>query len=646
MMTSTAIPTPKMNIFRSTGFISKLFIQLTKEAIDPIIVCVQILKLHSKNRTKEEMELILPFLSEYPNLNHLLMSDESSIDSKEIIRQFAQISFFKYSPKHSIIRRPNEKQNWFFFILNGSIAVLAVKFEKLGLSKDEYLTYLIKLKLLGEENMLTQCMRLNKSIIDIDEYSLESVSKIRYEVYESRARAEIIAYRQSSHFNLSIVSSLKDYIQITYPSKNNGLVDKEAKIMFTIPNYEQVNTLNSGDFFGSLIPLETNSVMYQEKDFHTYVALCDCDLTYINVKENQLDSLFTTMKNKIKRTCFKDIISRFCIFQSIERIKFEENYAKLFSLRFVKRGEKIILQDSLNGGVFLLLKGSFEVSTKRSYNEIDALILKLKQSLEGSNDFISDLTSKDEGDKQNRRIAHPRYQSDNYSGLFQEKRVIKLNQVSSKEVFGLNDCFDYKTKMNHFTIECTSATGDLLFLQRDAFLYLFYKESSVQTLLSRIIENKVEFYLETLKRYKDKFNLEAGMLNSNTIVNTKILPYNNYYQTIVLGETNQPSHKRKKRSIFLNKPNAQYDLTKRTSIDVSFSTSEVNLSKNYSIKSRSSNKLPTIIFNSTGNKVINVEKSQQILSTQTKLGLKNSSLVLNELKVLNKKATRRTGSNN
>ena len=51
----------RKTFFKSKTFTSKLFLRLTKEQINPVIACVQILKFESANRTKKDIAHTLPW---------------------------------------------------------------------------------------------------------------------------------------------------------------------------------------------------------------------------------------------------------------------------------------------------------------------------------------------------------------------------------------------------------------------------------------------------------------------------------------------------------------------------------------------------------------------------------------------------------
>ena len=72
------------------------------------------------------------------------------------------ILFYKYSPKNYIIKRPNEKINLFFLILNGSCAELNLIIKNECLTEEEYIKHLIKMNILKEKEIIKRCLLYNK----------------------------------------------------------------------------------------------------------------------------------------------------------------------------------------------------------------------------------------------------------------------------------------------------------------------------------------------------------------------------------------------------------------------------------------------------------------------------------------------------
>jgi hypothetical protein len=55
-------------------------------------------------------------------------------NSSKIILNLAWLSFYKYKKQFSIIKKPNEDNNFFYLILNGSVAKLNLIFKKVKIS--------------------------------------------------------------------------------------------------------------------------------------------------------------------------------------------------------------------------------------------------------------------------------------------------------------------------------------------------------------------------------------------------------------------------------------------------------------------------------------------------------------------------------
>ena len=146
-------------------FLSKFIIHLTSKMTIPEFY-LYILKYEHSNRTKEDIMKTLPFFQTLDTFNEYINMQEKN--SSKIILNLAWLSFYKYKKQFSIIKRPNEDNNFFYLILNGSVAKLNLIFKKVKMSIEEYLLYLIKMKLLKENHIINKCNKLNSEIINID----------------------------------------------------------------------------------------------------------------------------------------------------------------------------------------------------------------------------------------------------------------------------------------------------------------------------------------------------------------------------------------------------------------------------------------------------------------------------------------------
>jgi hypothetical protein len=152
-----------------TTFLSKLLIKLTSKIVIPDLY-LQILKYEIKNRTNDDIAKTLPrFQTLGPFNDYINYKEDNQTDfSSKIITNLAWVSFYKYKRKLSFIKKANEDRNNFYLILNGSLTKLNLTFKKEKISIEEYLLYMIKMKMLQEKQILFKCNKLNSAYVNLD----------------------------------------------------------------------------------------------------------------------------------------------------------------------------------------------------------------------------------------------------------------------------------------------------------------------------------------------------------------------------------------------------------------------------------------------------------------------------------------------
>ena len=68
----------------------------------------------------------------------------------------------------SIIKKANEDKNNFYLVLNGNLTKLTLIFKKEKITIEEYLIYMIKMRILQEKQILKKSNMLNSSFVNLD----------------------------------------------------------------------------------------------------------------------------------------------------------------------------------------------------------------------------------------------------------------------------------------------------------------------------------------------------------------------------------------------------------------------------------------------------------------------------------------------
>ena len=152
-----------------TTFLSKLLIKLTSNINIPDLY-LQILKYEFRNRTSDDIAKTLPRFQSLGPLNEYISykEDKKNDNTSKIITDLAWNSFYKYQKKLSFVKKANECRSNFYLILNGSLTKLNLTFKKEKISIEEYLIYMIKMKILQEKQILYRCNKLNSAYVNLD----------------------------------------------------------------------------------------------------------------------------------------------------------------------------------------------------------------------------------------------------------------------------------------------------------------------------------------------------------------------------------------------------------------------------------------------------------------------------------------------
>ena len=171
----------KKKYFTNETFASKFLLKLSAPCLDPMIICLQILKYRSQNRTKTDIENCLPYLRTLGIFYKFICMEEEPSNVDNILRELAWVLFFQFCKQYHIIKRKGEKLDWFYIIFDGTVTVLDFVFANFCLTEKEYLVHLLKLEMLNEKEMIRQIKLVNHEIFEVNEKSIEEFCNKRKE---------------------------------------------------------------------------------------------------------------------------------------------------------------------------------------------------------------------------------------------------------------------------------------------------------------------------------------------------------------------------------------------------------------------------------------------------------------------------------
>ena len=510
-----------------TTFLSKLLIKLTSKIVIPDLY-LQILKYEIRNRTNEDIAKTLPrfqFLgpfNDYINYKENKLTDFSS----KIITNLAWVSFYKYRRKLSFIKKANEDRNNFYLILNGSLTKLNLIFKKEKISIEEYLLYMIKMKMLQENQILFKCNKLNSAYVnlDINNFKLYFLQNKNYNFKDlkQRARKELI----DAGFNFTNdgrieISSVDNYIKLGI-FKVNERNDIQTRFNLFVGNYVKINNLYKGSYIGDLSRNENN-------EGYTYICDKNCDICYVNKVESNNSKLFDYILEKYTKI-FMEIKNKFYILKDTDDNICSNLILPLMIFKKFKRGENIIIQNSQYEGVYFIIDGKVKISISQTFHELSNTLLSLQYSIFNFKDYVSKIIKtidiinefnlkymlqaqkRNMIDMGNNKIDGEILSSNEYLSYFNGIKTIDLYTLSEGDMLGLNELFDYKTELYNFSAECASDEVNVFYISKANFNNIMEKENDIMNNVIQLIDLKAKTLIGKINSFREIYR--------NAVINT------------------------------------------------------------------------------------------------------------------------------
>ena len=507
----------RKTFFKSKTFTSKLFLRLTKDQINPVIACVQILKFESANRTKKDIAKTLPWLISLQPFNSFITYKEDNNNYENTFIQFATVLYYQYIKQNRLFKQVGDKTNYFYLIMAGTVEELYLVFNKETLTDEEYYVHLIKLQLLNENEIVKRIMYLNSETINFHQETVEQYinnhTKLNYKQLLKKAKEMLLMLNIHVSSYVGSTIELQTYMKAIALVVNDNTQTNNLKLIvksnkdkktFLIPFFIHNKTLNNGSFIGELSPY--NNLTKKHIDNVAYYASEQTDMGYINKIEYSNETIFKILKQRMQ-DIFNQEQTSYYILQNINPSTFASLYSPLITYKQLTKGDKLFIQHSFYNGVYLISSGEFEVSSTRAYDELDNLMILLQASLDNYNEYISPLhQGKLPLDNLNELMHNPVFQSNEFLVQSKEKRKIILTRINNnKEVIGLNEYYNSKNNLYHFTVECLSEIGFYYFINKDVFTYMLNREHKLKESVKQMVQLKANYFIGTIDKYKKQF---------------------------------------------------------------------------------------------------------------------------------------------
>ena len=533
-------------------FLSKFVIKLTSKMNIPGFY-LQILKYEPKNRTRYEISKTLPFFETLGPFHDYINLKENSKDnnSSKIVLDLAWNSFYKYKKKMSIIKRANEERNNFYLILNGNIAKLNLIFKKEKITIEEYLLYMLKMKLLQENQILYKCSKLNREIINLDinnwEYYFDNNIVYNYKELKNRAKKELKneGFIFTIDDDIAHIPSLEKYLKLSiFELKDRS--DTNVRYNLFIGHYFKLNNLYNGSCIGDLSRNEYNEGC-------TYICNRNCDICLINKKETSKLKLYDYIHLKMLNI-FKEIWNKFYILKDMNEDICINYLVPCMIYKTYKKGDKIFIQNSQYEGIYFIINGEVKINVSQTFNELSNTLASLQYSIFNFKDYVAkkfktiDIINefnlkyiinshkKNIKDLKEDEIEQKIFSSNEYFSYFTEINNIDFYTLNVGDVLGLNELYDFKTELYNFNSECVSDEATLFFISKKDFNNIIQMETDIMKNVIQLIDFKIKELIGKINLFKNfhkkvvvkilKIKDKKRMKISNSCINLNENKYN------------------------------------------------------------------------------------------------------------------------
>ena len=166
------------------GLMHKKSLTSKKVNLSPVDLCLNSLTIVPKERDHESLQHIISYLKSLTNFMNIISKEKNMKLSEKIIEQISLHLQHRYIPKNNIVCRYGEKGDTFYIILKGKVIFLIPKPYKCYLTLEEYIIYLMQLRINNEYELINNLIIQNKSIYPIDDDHLDSYLIKEYEEYQ------------------------------------------------------------------------------------------------------------------------------------------------------------------------------------------------------------------------------------------------------------------------------------------------------------------------------------------------------------------------------------------------------------------------------------------------------------------------------
>ena len=508
-----------------------------------------------------------------------LIKNQTSFENEYILQEFSKIVKLKKVSKNEVIFQQGDIGEKFYIVLNGHFKKLVLRHYEYYMSEEEYILFLLQLRMNNQTEIIRQCNHYNSIIYSIpydnfDTFVLDLSNNATKEgiyldseniIEKSKEVNSKISKENKTFINEKIYLSPEKYIEMNKVSdsiiQNTILINNfnrgnhgdaseeeinEIKLMMKtkrkliIPCYEIFSDLKTGATFGE-------DGLEPEGKFRTSTIISIEDETYLGyINKNEYDLLIHESVDKRKKNIF-NIILHFSLFRAISQAIFERKYLNYFRDKIFEINHCLFKEGDEVEYMYFINDGEYELSVNKNIIEVNNMIMKYKKILKKitkTNEINNiNLNLADEIKQNSNLIVNKNFRSDIANKIIFEKKYIKLNILYAKDIIGLsdmyyldkenedqnlnnsdfgNDILSYRKKIRKkclLSCKCLTYNCHTYCLTNNVFNILCYNGGSLNELIKNLEIKKICSIIERLKKHK-KFIFDS--ISIQNILSTKI----------------------------------------------------------------------------------------------------------------------------
>ena len=418
--------------------------------------CIEELLKKRKN-LEINIEPIYQYLSSFKSLIFLL-KNQTSLTTENLLLELSKLLKLKKIHKNELIFQQGDEAENFCIILKGNVKILKLRPYEYYMTNEEYISFLLDLRLNDQMEIIHQSKRYNNLIYPINEnfdnfvinLSTKKAGGIYLDMQNLINKAkEVFNYiKQQEEINLKkrlFKLAPKDYIkkfavsdEIIHNTEiiNNLInekitdekeIDKIKLLMkdrkkVIIPNYIEFIELSSGNTFEDLA-FENHSNLYQSS-----IISLDNDgyLGYINKKKYYLLMHEAVSKRNKK---FFLLLVYLNFLKKSNLFLFERKYLGFFHDKVFDANYELFREGEESYYTYFISEGEFELSINKNIIEVNEMLINYKKTLKrlnNSNKLVNkQILNYEEEQKQNNDIIlNKKYRNDDINIYNNKKKML------------------------------------------------------------------------------------------------------------------------------------------------------------------------------------------------------------------------------